>query len=47
VDNRHQLEHLRRLGCHIAQGFLFSRPVPAEQLSLLLDRNWAEEFSPA
>src|SRR5512139_803413 len=45
VDNRHQLEHLRRLGCHIAQGFLFSRPVPAEQLSLLLDRNWAEEFS--
>jgi diguanylate cyclase (GGDEF)-like protein len=47
VDNHQQLEHLRRLGCHIAQGFLFSRPVPAEQLSLLLDRNWAEEFSPA
>jgi EAL domain-containing protein (putative c-di-GMP-specific phosphodiesterase class I) len=47
VDNRHQLEDLRRLGCHIAQGFLFSRPVPAEQLSLLLNRNWADEFSPA
>ncbi|MHB8682220.1 MAG: putative bifunctional diguanylate cyclase/phosphodiesterase [Acidimicrobiales bacterium] len=33
VENELQLEELRRLGCDYAQGFLFSRPVPADQLA--------------
>jgi EAL domain-containing protein (putative c-di-GMP-specific phosphodiesterase class I)/CHASE2 domain-containing sensor protein len=31
------LEFLRSVGCDLAQGYLISRPIPAEQLSLLLD----------
>jgi len=32
VEDRAQLSFLRRQGCDIAQGFLFSRPVTAQQL---------------
>ncbi len=31
VETPRQLAELRRLGCDAAQGFLFSRPVPAEE----------------
>ena len=31
VETPRQLAELRRLGCHAAQGFLFARPVPAEE----------------
>ena len=31
VETPRQLAELRRLGCAAAQGFLFSRPVPAEE----------------
>lgn len=31
VETEAQLEVLRRLGCEVAQGFYFSRPLPAEQ----------------
>jgi EAL domain-containing protein (putative c-di-GMP-specific phosphodiesterase class I) len=36
VETETQLEVLRGLDCTYAQGYLFSRPVPAEQISPLL-----------
>jgi len=35
IETREQLAVLRRLGCHEGQGYLFSRPLPAEALSRL------------
>ena len=32
VETERQLEILRALGCDFAQGFLFSKPVPAGEL---------------
>lgn len=32
VETEQQLHQLRELGCHSAQGFLFTRPLPGEQL---------------
>ncbi len=40
-----QLQHLRRLGCDNAQGFLFSKPMPADALDLELPR-WLEAQLP-
>jgi EAL domain-containing protein (putative c-di-GMP-specific phosphodiesterase class I) len=37
VETQDQLERLTALGCQQAQGFLFSRPVPAEAVAALLD----------
>ncbi|GAC1539059.1 MAG: EAL domain-containing protein [Acidimicrobiales bacterium] len=36
VETTAQLDHLRNLGCEIAQGFLFSRPIPAGEVERLL-----------
>ena len=36
VENDEQLQQLRELGCDLGQGYLFSRPVPPEQLDTLL-----------
>ena len=36
VETKEQAEQLRRLGCHYAQGFYFSRPVEAEAARRLL-----------
>jgi diguanylate cyclase (GGDEF)-like protein len=36
VETKEQLELLRALGCGRAQGFLFSRPLPAEEVRSLL-----------
>jgi EAL domain-containing protein (putative c-di-GMP-specific phosphodiesterase class I) len=36
VETREQLEKLRSFGCDLAQGFLWSRPVPAEEAADLL-----------
>jgi diguanylate cyclase (GGDEF)-like protein/PAS domain S-box-containing protein len=36
VENEAQLSELRRLGCDYAQGYLFSRALPAEKISSLL-----------
>ena len=47
VENREQLETLRRLGCRVVQGHFISRPVPAEQLVALLGRDWLLEFGRA
>jgi EAL domain-containing protein (putative c-di-GMP-specific phosphodiesterase class I) len=36
VETRAQLDVLRRFGCDELQGFLFSRPLPAEEMVELL-----------
>jgi diguanylate cyclase (GGDEF)-like protein len=38
VEGPDQLAFLRRLGCHRAQGYYFSKPVPADQIPALLVR---------
>jgi diguanylate cyclase (GGDEF)-like protein len=38
VETRTQAEVLRALGCSQAQGYLFSRPVPAEAFRILIDQ---------
>ena len=39
VEEEAQASELERLGCRHAQGFYFSRPVPAEQIEALLTLN--------
>ena len=36
VETIEQAEFLKANGCHSCQGYLFSRPVPAEQFALLV-----------
>lgn len=36
VETREQLEYLGKEGCHEAQGYYFSRPVPADEMATLL-----------
>ncbi|MFP5363462.1 MAG: EAL domain-containing protein [Thermoleophilia bacterium] len=36
VETTGQLEHLRSLGCDLAQGFLLAPPMPPEELALLI-----------
>jgi len=38
VETEGQLGYLRRLGCDEIQGYLFSRPVPADEMALLLNK---------
>jgi EAL domain-containing protein (putative c-di-GMP-specific phosphodiesterase class I) len=42
VETRSQLIRLRVLGCEEVQGYLFSRPVPAEDAARLLARGICE-----
>ena len=37
VEQLEQAEALRRLGCHLAQGYLFSKPLAAKHIDPLLD----------
>ncbi|MET8246219.1 EAL domain-containing protein [Streptomyces sp. NPDC005202] len=37
VETSHQASRLRRIGCDTGQGWLYSRPVPADRISELLD----------
>ncbi|HEY0458406.1 MAG TPA: EAL domain-containing protein [Pyrinomonadaceae bacterium] len=37
IETIHQLHQLRILGCEYGQGYLFSRPVPAEDAQMILD----------
>ncbi|MBC2731770.1 MAG: EAL domain-containing protein [Thiobacillus sp.] len=47
VENREQLDVLRKLGCQVVQGYFISRPVPAGEIVALLDRDWLKEFDQA
>jgi EAL domain-containing protein (putative c-di-GMP-specific phosphodiesterase class I) len=44
VENLDQLETLREMGCHLIQGFYFSKPLPAAQLQTFLRRESADSI---
>jgi diguanylate cyclase (GGDEF)-like protein len=39
VESEVQLELLRELNCNIIQGYFFSRPIPADQMTVMLEEN--------
>ena len=50
VETLEHAELLRRLGCHVLQGYALARPMPAEDfLAFAKARSWmpAERLSPA
>jgi EAL domain-containing protein (putative c-di-GMP-specific phosphodiesterase class I) len=44
VEDQDQADTLSRLGCNVAQGYLYSRPLPLNSLAAMLDR---QESQPA
>jgi EAL domain-containing protein (putative c-di-GMP-specific phosphodiesterase class I) len=36
IEDREQFERMRELGCELGQGYYFSRPIPAEEVTPLL-----------
>jgi diguanylate cyclase (GGDEF)-like protein/PAS domain S-box-containing protein len=46
VETRDQAAELKRLGCQVAQGFYFSRPLRAEEFDELLTRHFAPAGGP-
>jgi diguanylate cyclase (GGDEF)-like protein/PAS domain S-box-containing protein len=42
VETREQLEFLRREGCELYQGYLYSRPLPAAEIEPLLEKQAAQ-----
>lgn len=45
VEDARQLETLRDLGCRVAQGFLFSHPLPGNDIGALLGRDWSDTIA--
>jgi EAL domain-containing protein (putative c-di-GMP-specific phosphodiesterase class I) len=39
VETREQFEYLKSIGCHQAQGYLFSKPLSSSELVTLLEKN--------
>jgi EAL domain-containing protein (putative c-di-GMP-specific phosphodiesterase class I) len=47
IETMQQSEHVAALGCDLAQGFLFSRPIEAEAVSALVAaQSWPEAMIP-
>ncbi len=46
IEGYQQAEILRRLGCPVGQGFLFARPMPADQCRELLRENAKDDAQP-
>lgn len=47
IETEGEREVLARIGCDLAQGYLFGRPTPAEGLTALLESQaWAEQCAP-
>ena len=44
IENRAQLDTLRRLGCKVVQGYYIAKPMPADALTLLLARDWLAQI---
>ena len=48
VEEAEQIEHLRKCGCDIIQGYVFSRPLPADKFKELVETdprgNWGDGF---
>jgi diguanylate cyclase (GGDEF)-like protein len=44
IETKEQLDHLKNLDCKEGQGFLFSKPIPDEEISILLTSgsNWSK-----
>ncbi|MDQ6673745.1 MAG: EAL domain-containing protein [Chloroflexota bacterium] len=42
VETTEQAEQLRQLGCDLGQGYLFARPLLAEELGLMIQRAFEE-----
>jgi diguanylate cyclase (GGDEF)-like protein len=40
IETREQACVMQGIGCHIVQGYLFSRPVPGDEIPALLNRNF-------
>src|SRR5205807_4065095 len=43
IETDAQLASLRQVGCDLAQGYLFARPAPAEEISALLEAGQARQ----
>jgi diguanylate cyclase (GGDEF)-like protein/PAS domain S-box-containing protein len=44
IETNEQLLYLQKLGCQLGQGYLFSRPLPAQEIEILLyERVWKKD----
>ncbi|MDN3378378.1 MULTISPECIES: EAL domain-containing protein [unclassified Pseudoalteromonas] len=41
VETKQQLTFLRALGCNMFQGYLFSKPIPGDDVTALLAKDWS------
>ena len=44
IENQEQLDLAKALGCNIGQGFLFHKPMPADQLNKLLKQEYSNQI---
>lgn len=47
VETAEQVDHLRRLGCTVGQGYHLGRPCPADELTALLESSTAQKVKTA